>query len=139
LIVASAILSPHSFTDVPRSRVQLAVSTIAPKVRFVIIVYSIRRVGGFMATWAIVKKPELTAVSVHDPRTDTRTDSERFRDFAREAGIDENDPAWVRVINALESLEEWQAGMMTEYLEMAFMGFELEASMKAFNAAQRNK
>jgi hypothetical protein len=33
--------------------------------------------------WAIVTKPELSAVSVHDPRTDTRTDSERFRDFAK--------------------------------------------------------
>jgi hypothetical protein len=50
------------------------------------------REGSMM--WAIVKKPELSAVSVHDPRTDTRTDSERFRDFAKENGIDENDPTW---------------------------------------------
>ena len=84
------------------------------------------REGSMM--WAIVKKPELLAVSVHDPRTDTRTDSERFRDFSKENGIDENDPTWVRMINALEALEKWQAGTMTEYLETAFIEFELEAA-----------
>jgi hypothetical protein len=84
-----------------------------------------------MATWAIVKKPELAVASVHDPRTDTRTDSERFRDSAKEAGIDESDPTWVRLINALEAMEKWQAGMMADYLEMAFMGFELQAAIKA--------
>jgi hypothetical protein len=90
-------------------------------------------------TWAIVKKPELSAVSMHDPRTDTRTDSERFRDFAKEVGIDEKDPTWVRVINALEAMEKWQAGMMAEYLEIAFIGFELQAAIKAFNEAHRSK
>ena len=89
--------------------------------------------------WAIVKKPELSAVSVHEPRTDTRTDSERFRDFAKENGIDENDPTWVRMINALEALEKWQAGTMTEYLETAFIEFELEAAFKAFDQAHREK
>ena len=89
--------------------------------------------------WAIVRKPELSAVSVHDPRTDTRTDSERFRDFAKENGIDENDPTWVRVINGLEALEKWQAGTMTEYLEIAFIEFELEAAFKAFDQAHREK
>ena len=53
--------------------------------------------------WAIVKKPELSAVSAHDPRTDTRTDSERFRDFAEENGIDENDTTWVRMIGKMAS------------------------------------
>jgi hypothetical protein len=89
--------------------------------------------------WAIVKKPELSAVSVHDPGTDTRTDSERFRDFAKENGIDENDPTWVRIINALEALEKLQAGTMTEYLEIAFIEFELEAAFKAFDQAHRGK
>jgi hypothetical protein len=90
-------------------------------------------------TWAVVKKPELSAASMHDPRTDTRTDSERFRDFAKEAGIDESDSTWVRAINALEAMEKWQTGMMTEYLEIAFIGFELEAAIKAFNEAHKNK
>jgi hypothetical protein len=90
-------------------------------------------------TWAMVKKPELSVASVHDPRTDTRADSERFRDFAKEAGIGEKDPTWVRVINALEARENWQAGMMTKYLEIAFIGFDLEASIKAFNEAHKNK
>ena len=39
-------------------------------------------------TYAIVNKPELAVVSM----SDHRTDSERFLDFAKEAGIDENDP-----------------------------------------------
>jgi hypothetical protein len=90
-------------------------------------------------TWPTVKKPELSAVSMHDPRTDTRTDSERFGDFAKEAGIDESDPTWMGVINALEVMEKWQTGMMTEYLEIAFIEFELEAAIKAFNEAHKNK
>jgi hypothetical protein len=89
--------------------------------------------------WAIVTKPELSAVSVHDPLTDTRTDSERLRDFAKEDSIDENDPRWVRIINALEALEKLQAGTMTEYLEIAFTEFELEAAFKAFDQANREK
>ena len=82
-------------------------------------------------TWAIAKKPELSAASVHDPRTDTRTDSERFRDSAKEAGIDESDPEWLRIINALEAMEKRQSGMIADYLEMAFIGFELQAAIKA--------
>jgi hypothetical protein len=84
-----------------------------------------------MATWAIVKKPELAVASMYDPRIDSRTDSERFRDFAKENGIDENEPTWVRLINALEALEKWQTGMMADYLEMAFIWFELQAAIKA--------
>ncbi len=92
-----------------------------------------------MATWAIVQNPALTVVSVHDPRTDTRTDSERLLDFARESGIDENDRALVRVVNALKEMEKWQAGTMADYLEVAFIGFELEASMKVFNEAHETR
>jgi hypothetical protein len=62
--------------------------------------------------------------------SDHRTDSERFREFAKEAGIDENDPSLVRLLKALEATEKWQAGTMTEYLEIAFIEFELEAAFK---------
>lgn len=63
----------------------------------------------------------------------------RFRDSAKEAGIDENEPTWVRVINAMEAMEKWQAGMIAEYLEIAFIGCELDAAIKAFNEAYRSK
>ena len=82
-------------------------------------------------TYAIVNKPELAVVSM----SDHRTDSERFRDFAKEAGIDENDPSLVRLLKALEATEKWQAGTMTEYLEIVFIEFELEAAFKAFDQA----
>jgi hypothetical protein len=72
-------------------------------------------------TYAIVNKPELVVVSM----SDHRTDSERFLDFAKEAGIDENDPSLVRLLKALGATEKWQAGTMTEYLEIAFIEFEL--------------
>jgi hypothetical protein len=95
--------------------------------------------GGVMPTWAMVKKPELAVASMYDPRIDSRTDSERFRDSAKEAGIDESDPTWLRIISALEAMEKWQAGMMVDYLEIAFIGFELQAATKAFNEAHRSK
>jgi hypothetical protein len=50
-------------------------------------------------TYAIVNKPELAVV----PMSDHRTDSERFRDFAKGAGVDENDPSLVRLLKALET------------------------------------
>jgi hypothetical protein len=82
-------------------------------------------------TYAIVNKSELAVVSI----SDHRTDSDRFRDFAKEAGIDENDPSLVRLLKALEATEKWQAGTMTEYLEIAFIEFELQAAFKAFDQA----
>jgi hypothetical protein len=45
----------------------------------------------------------------------------------------------VRVISALEALEKWQAGMMADYLEIAFIGFELRAAFKVFNETHRSK
>ena len=86
-------------------------------------------------TYAIVNKPELVVVSM----SDHRTDSERFLDFAKEAGIDENDPSLVRLLKALGATEKWQAGTMTEYLEIAFIEFELEAAFKEFGEAHQNK
>jgi hypothetical protein len=86
-------------------------------------------------TYATVNKPELAVVSM----SDHRTDSERFRDFAKEAGIDENDPSLVRLLKALEAAEKWQAGTMTEYLEIAFIEFELEVAFKEFGEAHQNK
>jgi hypothetical protein len=86
-------------------------------------------------TYAIVNKPELAVVSM----SDHRTDSERFLDFAKEAGIGDNDPSLVRLLKALEATEKWQAGTMTEYLEIAFIEFELEAAFKEFGEAHENK
>ena len=86
-------------------------------------------------TYAIVNKPELVVVSM----SDHRTDSERFLDFAKEAGIDEKDPSLVRLLKALGATEKWQAGTMTEYLEIAFIEFELEAAFKEFVEAHENK
>jgi hypothetical protein len=79
-------------------------------------------------TYAIVNKSELAVVSM----SDHRTDSDRF---PKEAGIDENDPSLVRLLKALEATEKWQAGTMTEYLEIAFIEFELQAAFKAFDQA----
>jgi len=45
----------------------------------------------------------------------------------------------VGIINALEALGKWQAGTMTEYLEIAFMEFELEAAFKAFDQTHKEK
>jgi hypothetical protein len=50
-------------------------------------------------TYAIVNKPELAVVSM----SDNRTDSKHFLDFAKEAGIDENDPSLLRLLKTLET------------------------------------
>ena len=60
-------------------------------------------------TWAIIKKPELAVVSMYDIRTDTRTEPERFRDFAKEAGIHENDASLVRPLEGTGSNGEMES------------------------------
>ena len=47
----------------------------------------------------------------------------------------------MRLLKALEleATEKWQAGTMTEYLEIAFIEFELEAAFKELGEAHQNK
>jgi len=60
--------------------------------------------------------------------------------LAKEAGSNENDPALVRLLKALEALEKCQAGGMTErWLEITFIELDLQAAFSAFNEAHKNK
>jgi hypothetical protein len=47
---------------------------------------------------------------------------------------------WCALLKALEAMEKWKAGTMTEeWSEIAFMGFELEAAFAAIGKAHGNK
>jgi hypothetical protein len=73
-----------------------------------------------------------TMVSLHDPRL---LHPDCFRDRAKEAGIDETDPALMRAVKALE---EWEVGTITgEDMDPAFE--ELDAALDAFIEAHKNK